>query len=74
MLTPKPKRPLERAAPQNCADAASHPKLEHTVHLLREHFDAHGEGSRVMVFTTCRADPAHSALPPHRAHLPSARC
>ena len=40
---------------QHCSDAASHPKLEHTVRLLREHFAAHGEGSRVMVFTTYRS-------------------
>ena len=40
---------------QRCASGASHPKLAATVKLLKEHFEKHGEQSRVMVFTTYRS-------------------
>ena len=40
---------------QKCAKGDSHPKLAATVRLLQEHFAAHGENSRVMVFTTYRS-------------------
>ena len=40
---------------QKCAQGSSHPKLDMTVRLLEEHFEKHGETSRVMVFTTYRS-------------------
>jgi hypothetical protein len=39
---------------ETCAKANSHPKVTVMCELVREHFAAHGDDTRVMIFSTCR--------------------